>query len=379
MTVTVTTFATDLYQPNSIAFDNLGNLYCSSIQARCIFKISPDNVITVFISLNNPRGLAFDSQGYLYCALYADNFIVKINTNGSVVKSFTNTVRPYGLAFDNLGNLYYSSVANNSIYKLNTDTAVITTFASGLNSPRGLAFDSYYNLYCSSSDGSCIFKISPDQVMTTFASAITQPEGIVFDSIGNLYCSTSVYNLIKIDSFGNISTLVSGYSFFGLAFDSMGLLYGTQTMFNSILTINFLTQTPTITNFLIPTKIYGDIPFQITPPSSNSSGSFSYTSSDLSVATISGNIITIVGAGSSTITATQESTTDYTSGIITTTFQVNQSTPTNPVIMNNSDELLYFMNTSSIYGNILDNLSINYDLITQNYKVLTGNNITITK
>ena len=137
--------------------------------------------------------------------------------------------------------------------------------------------------------------------------------------------------------------------------------------------------TPTITNFSIATKTYGDAPFTITQPSSNSSGSFSYTSSNTLVATISENTITIVGAGSSTITATQAATTDYTSGTITTTFQVNQSTPTNPAIINNGNELLYFMGTSSNYANITNDLEINYDLITTSYKVLTGNNIKITK
>ena len=139
------------------------------------------------------------------------------------------------------------------------------------------------------------------------------------------------------------------------------------------------TLSPTITNFSIPTKIYGNAPFQITQRTSNSSGSFSYTSSDTSVATIIGNTITIVGAGSSTITATQSETPNYTSGTITTTFQVNQSTPINPVIINNSNELLYFMNTSSSYASITDNLEINYDLIASSYKVLTGNGITIVK
>lgn len=58
-----------------------------------------------------------------------------------------------------------------------------------------------------------------------------------------------------------------------------------------------------------------------------------------------------------------------------------QSTPplTNPVIINNSNELLYVMNTSSTYANIANSLEINYDLIASSYKVLTGNNIKITK
>jgi hypothetical protein len=136
---------------------------------------------------------------------------------------------------------------------------------------------------------------------------------------------------------------------------------------------------PIITNFSIPTKIFGDAPFQITQPTSNSSGSFSYASSNLSVATISGNTITIVGVGNSTITATQADTTDYTSGTITTAFQVNQATPTNPVIINNSNELLYFMNTSSTYANVTNSLEINENLVALSYKVLTGDNVKITK
>lgn len=74
---------------------------------------------------------------------------------------------------------------------------------------------------------------------------------------------------------------------------------------------------PTITNFSIASKIIGDPPFTITNPSSNSSGSFTYTSSNSSVATISGNTVTILTGGSTVITATQASTVNYIQGTIT--------------------------------------------------------------
>jgi hypothetical protein len=85
--------------------------------------------------------------------------------------------------------------------------------------------------------------------------------------------------------------------------------------------------TPSISGFSIPTKTYGDSSFTITQPSSNSDGSFSYISSDYSVATISGNTITIVGAGTVNIIAIQEKTSIYTSGSISTSFQVDKATP----------------------------------------------------
>jgi hypothetical protein len=91
--------------------------------------------------------------------------------------------------------------------------------------------------------------------------------------------------------------------------------------------------TPTISGFSIPTKTVIDDPFQITQPTSNSLGLFSYISSNLEVATISGTTITVVGVGNATITATQAETTTYKSGTSDAFFQVNQATPT-PTITN---------------------------------------------
>ena len=88
--------------------------------------------------------------------------------------------------------------------------------------------------------------------------------------------------------------------------------------------------TPTITNFSVPAKVLENAPFTIVNPTSNSSGAFTYTSSDTSVATIDGSMVTIVGKGTSTITASQASTTNYLSGSITATFIVRLT----PVITN---------------------------------------------
>ena len=84
---------------------------------------------------------------------------------------------------------------------------------------------------------------------------------------------------------------------------------------------------PSISGFSIQTKTFGNNPFTITQPSSTSNGTFSYVSSDESIATISGNTVTIVGAGTTTIVAIQQATTEYTSGIVSTTFQVNKASP----------------------------------------------------
>lgn len=84
---------------------------------------------------------------------------------------------------------------------------------------------------------------------------------------------------------------------------------------------------PTLSNFTMPSKVLGDAPFTITPPTSNSAGSFSYSSSNTGVATISGSTITLTGVGSTTITATQAPDGAYGSGTITATLVVASPPP----------------------------------------------------
>ena len=86
--------------------------------------------------------------------------------------------------------------------------------------------------------------------------------------------------------------------------------------------------TPTITGFSVPAKLVGDLPFALTAPTSNSTGAFTYTSSNTAVATISGSTVTVVGAGTSTITATQAASGSYLTGSTTAQFVVTFGPPT---------------------------------------------------
>lgn len=87
--------------------------------------------------------------------------------------------------------------------------------------------------------------------------------------------------------------------------------------------------TPTLSGFSIPPQLTTNNDFTISPPNSNSPGSFSYTSSNASVATIvNGNMINLVGAGTSIITATQAASGTYTSASITATLVVSFPPPT---------------------------------------------------
>ena len=92
---------------------------------------------------------------------------------------------------------------------------------------------------------------------------------------------------------------------------------------------------PTIGALSISGKNFGVSPFNLTAPTSNSSGSFSYTSSNTAVATVAlvggVGVVTVVGAGTTTITATQAASADgnYTGGSrVTASLVVSPIAPT---------------------------------------------------
>ncbi|MCG5643178.1 thrombospondin type 3 repeat-containing protein [Flavobacteriaceae bacterium LSUCC0859] len=91
-------------------------------------------------------------------------------------------------------------------------------------------------------------------------------------------------------------------------------------------TMTVIKAEPTIIDFTDITKTFGDDDFTLTGTSS-STGAISYTVSDTTVATVSGNTITIVGAGTTSITLTQASDANYNSATATITLTVNKATP----------------------------------------------------
>ena len=86
--------------------------------------------------------------------------------------------------------------------------------------------------------------------------------------------------------------------------------------------VNVLKAAPLLSGFTIPAKQYGlasDASFTLVPPASPSPGAFTYTSSNVAVATVSGSLVTLTGAGSSVITATQAATANFSAASTTAT------------------------------------------------------------
>lgn len=142
----------------------------------------------------------------------------------------------------------------------------------------------------------------------------------------------------------------------------------------AIVTVN--KAVPTIGSLVAVNKTYGDANFNVTTPTSNATGTFSYVSSDSNVVSISGSTVTIVGAGSATITATQTTDTNYLSGSSSTTITVAKAAATlsaMPPITKNFGDIAFTLvaPTSAATG------AVTFASSDTNVVSISGNTITI--
>lgn len=172
-------------------------------------------------------------------------------------------------------------------------TAITNTTATinGNISSNGGATITSYGFYWSTSAGFA------DGAGTQVVTGTSNTSGAITSNLTGLTTSTIYY-------------------YKAYATNSLGTTYGTQQSFTAI-------TAPTLGTFTVPAKSTSDVPFTLTAPTSNSGGAFTYTSSNTAVATISGTTVTIVGTGTSVITANQAANGAYGSGSTTASFVVS--------------------------------------------------------
>ncbi len=85
--------------------------------------------------------------------------------------------------------------------------------------------------------------------------------------------------------------------------------------------------TPTLGTFSNVSISLGQNTFKITPPTSNSTGAWSYVSSNTNLATVAGDVVTVKDAGTVTITGTQAATAQWKSATKSMTVTITALTP----------------------------------------------------
>ena len=283
-----------------------------------------------------------------------------------------------GVAIDSNNNVYITGKLSSGAFLVKYDSSGITQWTQLLSTSsydyaRGVAIDSNNNVYITGYGSDNAFLVKYDssgikqwtQLLGTSSFDIVA-YGVATDSNNNVYITgyTNINAfLAKYDSSGieqwTKQSDSSSYNVAkGVAIDSNNNVYITGTISKYSNYAAFLKKyvaprpitVPTLSWFLIQ-KTVGDADFQITAPTSNSNGVFTYSSSDTSVATINGTTVKIINAGSSIITASQAETLNYNAVTITATLQVNpapQQSQT-PTIFSNISMRSLFTNNAQVF------------------------------
>jgi hypothetical protein len=139
---------------------------------------------------------------------------------------------------------------------------------------------------------------------------------------------------------------------------------------------------PTFSTWSGVSKNFGDSAFTVTAPSVTGSvpGSFSYSSATTSVISVSGSTLTVVGAGSSVITATftPNDTTNYNSETTTMTVTVGKAVPTFSTwsgVSKNFGDSAFTVTAPSVTGSVPGSFS--YSSATTSVISVSGSTLTV--
>ena len=93
----------NVQSPSGVAVDSDGNVYAASFSQNTVYKITPQNVKSVFVGpavLSGPVGIAVDANNNVYIANHTKGNVIKAAPNGKT-KVLLLMKKPYYLNVDN--------------------------------------------------------------------------------------------------------------------------------------------------------------------------------------------------------------------------------------------------------------------------------------
>ncbi|PQJ78549.1 T9SS type A sorting domain-containing protein [Polaribacter porphyrae] len=288
-------------------------------------------------------------------ALSGEN--LKITLNKEIVKG-TGNIIIYKSSDDSV---FETINVNSSNVTINSNTAVINptlNFSAAEdyyvfidngalkdgrnNSFTGIADKTIWNFKTAGVQNQTItFNTLPNKI---FGDADFQLTATTSSNLSVSYTSSNT-NVVTIS--GNTVTIIGAGSTIITASQSGDANFSAAPNVTQTLTINKANQT--ISFGQLPDRTFGDADFQLTA-TSNSNLPVTYLSSNTNVATLNGNIVTIVGAGSTNITASQSGNTNYsTAQDVTETLTVKKgirNVTINPIPTKTFGDPNFFINSS---------------------------------
>jgi sugar lactone lactonase YvrE len=342
-----------LGSPAGLAIDGSGNLYVVDTTNADVLEIPTGGgaPVTVASSLTNPRAVAVDSAANVYVS--SNNQVTEYPAGGGTsVAIGTGFNTPTGLAVDASGAIYVADSGNSRIVRVapgGASQAVLP--ASGVANPQGLAVDFSANVYFTT--GGSVNQVNRTQAALTFPNtsvdSVSAPQTVTVSNVGN-----QTLNISNIAAATNFTVVPSGGTnctsstqlasslqclvAVEFAPTTSGTLTGTLALTDNALGNPASTQSvqlsgggtlvsQTITFPTIPTQTYGGPPVTLSATASSGLAvSYLVTAGPASV---SGNVLTITGAGSVTVQASQAGNVEYAAATpVSQTFIVNRASQT---------------------------------------------------
>ncbi|WCT13192.1 MBG domain-containing protein [Mucilaginibacter jinjuensis] len=259
-----------------------------------------------------------------------------------------------------------ASVSGNTVTIIGAGSTIITASQSG-NDNYSEATPVQQTLNVGEADQTITFNTLPGK---TFGDA---GFNLSATASSGLYVNYTSSNLNVATVSGNTVTIVGGGSATITASQGGNDNYNAATNVQQTLNVGKANQTIAF-NSLAP-KFVGDANFDLTATTSSGLG-ITYSSSDNSVATVTGNTITVVGAGSATITATQAGNDNYSAATpvqqLLTVNKVSQTITFNTLPNKFLGDASFDLNASATSGLAVSYVSSNTAVAT-----ITGNTVTI--
>ncbi|HEX3659982.1 MAG TPA: Ig-like domain repeat protein [Acidobacteriaceae bacterium] len=362
----VSTGSYTLSFPSGLVVDGAGNLYVADSGNGRVLKITTAGVVqqlnTGSASLQRPEGLALDGAGNLYIADQGGEQVVKVSASGTASVLAGSLNAPWGIAADAAGDVYVGSNGGGTVQEIaNGATVPLSLGSTAISGALGILLDPQGNLYLADSDNNQVLRLASGSApllnfptATPVASTDTAdgPQTAVLSNIGNQPLGFTA-GITNPQLQGDFSLNGSDPSLCGSAITSLdagatcdlsvnfqptqsGNRTGALTITDNALNATGATQTIALTgtgettqqtqtiSFSVAASLtYGASPLPLT--ASASSGlpvAFSVVSGP---ATIEGNVLTITGAGTVVLLASQAGNAAYTAApSVSKTITVNR-------------------------------------------------------